>query len=402
MTVTPDQLAAILGGATTLPPAPKPEIHRNDWPTCGDPACGEKLDPLWHAAGLHPGCEWPCNECLSPNEDPAPWCDCRDDEQCKGPCRKRAHNPQVHQHCQLCDTDMHRCPGCGESVRHGQPACRQCLTNTAIATSQPEIPPSTVAELRDLLINHDNNSPRSLQAAIGPSEIGVPCDRQLGMRLHSLPRRPDPRVPWAPILGTATHTYIADVLRAHNKHLGRQRWIVEERVWPDDMISGSGDAYDTDQATVVDWKLVGANSLKKYRKTVRPEYRIQAHLYGLGHQRAGRPVRHVRLVYLARDHDFDKSFEWTEPYDPQVAEDALERMYKVMNLLQDLGVADNPALWGAVPAIPTPDCVWCPYFRPGKPADGTGCPGDEAAQDRYTTRFADGLIISAAKEHTPL
>lgn len=331
MTVTPDQLAAILTGATTLPPttppaalpAPQPEVHRNDWPLCGDPNCGEKLDPLWHQAGLHPGCEWPP-------------------------------------------------------------------------------PQSTVTELRDLLINHDANSARSLQAAIGPSEIGVPCDRQLGMRLHSLPRRPDPRVPWAPIQGTATHTYIADVLRAHNEQLGRQRWIVEERVWPDNMISGSGDAYDADQATVVDWKLVGANSLKKYRKTVRPEYRIQAHLYGLGHERAGRPVRYVRLVYLARDHDYDKSFEWTEPYDPQIAENALERMYRVMNLLADLGVADTPALWGAVPAIPTPDCVWCPYFRPGKPADGTGCPGDEAAQDRYTTRFADGLIISAAKEHTPL
>lgn len=33
-----------------------------------------------------------CAECTI-NEDPAPWCDCLDGEQCRGPCRKRAHGP---------------------------------------------------------------------------------------------------------------------------------------------------------------------------------------------------------------------------------------------------------------------------------------------------------------------
>lgn len=32
-----------------------------------------------------------CFECTDENEDPAPWCDCRFGETCKGPCRRRAH-----------------------------------------------------------------------------------------------------------------------------------------------------------------------------------------------------------------------------------------------------------------------------------------------------------------------
>lgn len=35
-----------------------------------------------------------CMECIFGNEDPAPWCDCRSDERCKGPCRRRAHDPK--------------------------------------------------------------------------------------------------------------------------------------------------------------------------------------------------------------------------------------------------------------------------------------------------------------------
>lgn len=35
-----------------------------------------------------------CRECLDGSEDPSPWCDCRDDEVCDGPCRQRAHDPK--------------------------------------------------------------------------------------------------------------------------------------------------------------------------------------------------------------------------------------------------------------------------------------------------------------------
>lgn len=333
MTVSANNLANMLAGTTRPAPTPAAQPHCRA-------GCGERLDPVLvdrpDGSGLHLCCTEPTQPAPAP-ASPA------------------------------------------------QPEAQ---------AGEQDTPPSTVAELRDLLVNHEANSPRSVQKIIGPSEIGVACQRRLGYRILNFPQRRDTRVPWAPILGTALHAYIADMLTAHNEQLGRQRWIVEERVWPDDVISGSGDAFDTDTGTVIDWKLVGDNSLAKYRKQMRPEYRIQAHLYGLGHQRAGRDVRHVRIVCLHRSHDYDKSWEWTEPYNPQVAAAALERVYATMQLLSDLGVDNTPALWAVVPATPTPDCRYCPYWRPGKPADGTGCPGDTAATANAVARFTDGLIAA--------
>lgn len=35
-----------------------------------------------------------CPECVAPDEDPLPWCECADStDTCTGPCRQRAHNP---------------------------------------------------------------------------------------------------------------------------------------------------------------------------------------------------------------------------------------------------------------------------------------------------------------------
>jgi hypothetical protein len=285
-----------------------------------------------------------------------------------------------------------RCRVCPERL---DPSLVDSPDNTGLhilCTETVDEPPSTVDELRELLIHHDTNSARSLQTMIGPSEIGVECQRALGYRLLDTPPRLDPRVPWAPILGTALHAYVADVLTAHNTRLGRPRWLVEERVHPDNVVSGCGDAYDTDTGTVIDWKLVGDTSISKYRKQMRPEYRVQLHLYGLGHQRAGRRVNWVRIVCLHRSVDYDKSWEWTEPYDPVVATDALERMYATVQLLAELGVEQTPALWGAVPSIPSPNCRYCRYFRPGKAADNTGCPGDPDINEARLTKFTDGLI----------
>lgn len=302
-------------------------------------------------------------------------------------------------------------------IRNAKPSCRACdvpldaklvddqATNTGLhalcdePTSTPAPPaaehvepPSTITELRGLLISHDANSARSRQTTIGPSEIGMNCQRALAYRLANAPEQPDARVPWAPIIGTAVHAYIADMLTAHNQILGRERWIVEQRVWPDDEISGSGDAFDTDTGTVIDWKITGDNSITKYRKAMRPEYRIQAHLYGLGHERAGRDVRWVRIVCLSRSHDYDKSWEWTERFDRDVAFAALHRLYTTQDLINDLRLTDNPALWGAVPSQPTPDCRYCRYFRPGKPAGADGCPGDPDVNQRRIDKFTDGLI----------
>ncbi|MFI6160367.1 hypothetical protein ACIA59_10505 [Micromonospora haikouensis] len=268
-------------------------------------------------------------------------------------------------------------------------------------------PPSTVAEMREVLAHLDASRPRSKQTRLGPSELGTPCQRQIAMKLVGIERQPeDKRPPWAPMQGTAMHALMEEALRFHNQQLGRERWLIEEKLIVDpglpdvDPITGHGDAYDLDAQMVVDWKYTGVTALRAVkRKTipnselVKPEYRVQAHLYGRGHERAGRPVKFVRLVFLARSHDYADSAEWTEEYRPDIAEWAVDRYFVTHDLIGNgphgLDLAANPDRWDLVPAKPGKVCGWCPFRRVGGPADATGCPGDT---DQKITNQLRGLI----------
>ncbi|MEU5549227.1 hypothetical protein ABZ738_05610 [Micromonospora sp. NPDC047793] len=266
-------------------------------------------------------------------------------------------------------------------------------------------PPSTVSEMREVLAQLDASRPRSRQTRLGPSELGTPCQRQIAMKLAGIVRQPeDKRPPWAPMQGTAMHGLMEEALRFHNAQLGRERWLVEEKLTVDpglpgvEPITGHGDAYDLDAQMVVDWKYTGVTALRQVKRStvpndqlVKPEYRVQAHLYGRGHERAGRPVRFVRLVFLARSHDYSDSAEWTEEYRPDIADWAVDRYFATHDLIgtHGLNVAANPDLWTAVPDAPGKACDWCPFRRVGGPADATGCPGDT---DQKINKQLSGLI----------
>jgi hypothetical protein len=252
-----------------------------------------------------------------------------------------------------------------------------------------EIPPSTLDEMRDALQRHENSRPRSVQKTLGPSELGTPCDRQVALKLAGVQRH-ERGLPWAPMCGTAVHGLMEEVLRAENERLGRERWIIEQQVQLDDELSGHGDAYDTDWGMVVDWKYTGTTARRKAsRRTVpnhelvSPDYRIQAHLYGLGHRNAGRDVRYVRLVLLARSHDYAESVEWTEPYDERIAVDAMMRFYAIRDHVINEQMAQHPERAIAIEAAPGDACKWCPFQRvtpPGAPiVDATGCAGNTEA-----------------------
>ena len=88
------------------------------------------ISPLPELPPTGPENDHPCVECLTdPTEDPRPWCDCREDETCKGPCRQRAHNPNVCPNliyvCETCNSGGHTCPGDGNPIKHGQSDCGQ-------------------------------------------------------------------------------------------------------------------------------------------------------------------------------------------------------------------------------------------------------------------------------------
>lgn len=231
--------------------------------------------------------------------------------------------------------------------------------------------PSTLHELRGVLIDYEHQRPRSQQVALGPSELGTPCAQQIARKLVD-PVRSRPHEPlWASFQGTAVHGLMDKVIAFWNAQEGRERWLPIARLQVADGITGEADAYDTDHETVVDWKHVGVTALKELRDkgTVSPEYRVQAHLYGRGYALLGRPVRAVRLVLLSRSWKFDDSEEWTEPYNEALALEAIER-YRQIKAHMDAGgsVLD-------VRATPSSKCWWCPFRASGSMMTEVSCPG---------------------------
>lgn len=243
--------------------------------------------------------------------------------------------------------------------------------------------PSTVLEVRQVLIDWEHSRPRSTQVALGPSEIGTPCAQQIGRKLKANQGNVKTHEPaWASTQGVWVHAGMAaDLVPFWNAQLGRQRWLTDTRVLvsPEMQLSGESDAFDLDNHMVVDWKHVGVTALKELEtarlkglpisQQIGPEYRVQTHLYGLGHKLAGRRVDYVRVVYLPRDWKYDKAQEWTEPYDERLALDALERYRQI---------SEHIAAGGKVMdlrATPTLKCWWCPFRRQGGVMDEDGCPG---------------------------
>jgi hypothetical protein len=224
----------------------------------------------------------------------------------------------------------------------------------------------------------DNLSHRSLQRRIGPSEVGTPCLRRLAYKLHDEPEPNASADSWLATVGTAVHAWLAEALQKQNQLLGRERWLVEQRVQIRMNLSGSTDAYDTDTDTVIDWKVVGPTRLKEYKANGPGlQYRSQGHLYGAGWENAGRTPKTVAIVFLPRNAPLNNLHVWSEPYDRTVAQAALDRLDAVTALL---GVTEpektGHAGWAQIPATGGHACLYCPFYRAGSQDLATGCPGD--------------------------
>lgn len=254
-----------------------------------------------------------------------------------------------------------------------------------IATGNDEYSQKLAEGIGRFILDADANSPRSQQKAIGPSEVGEPCERQLAYKIHDWPETNTARDPIAAIIGTGFHLWIGERFEARNTQLGGGRYKVEDRVTVRDSpiesarLAGSADLYDRLIAANLDWKLVGTSSHDKYRRQGPGEkYRIQAHLYGLGQANAGEHVERVVIVFIARYHEL-KVHVWSEQYDPQVAHDALARLDRIRAQVLTLDPETNPARWADFPIPEKPNCRFCPYLKPGSADLSQGCPGGGSA-----------------------
>ncbi len=239
-------------------------------------------------------------------------------------------------------------------------------------------PPPFKDELVAMLATHSAAAPRSQQRALGPSEIGHPCDRKITLALADAPRCNDHADdPLPSLVGSAAHKLMEDVLRGYNERHGR-RFLIEQRVYPAPGFGGTMDAYDLDTGTVIDWKFPGTSTMTKVRRTddPGPVYRTQAHLYGLGAANLGLDVQVVRLVFIPRAGFSTGAHVWEEPWDRGVAQAALTRMWDLIAMVADLDAAEHPERFAFLPISPLM-CDYCPFFA-RHPSTPVQCAGDPA------------------------
>lgn len=211
-------------------------------------------------------------------------------------------------------------------------------------------------QLREMVRHRYNNAGRSQQRHLGPSEIGDPCTYCLATKILGIHDRGPFDDPWLMTIGTAVHSWLEKAADADARD-NDAAWCTETRVYPDNDLlpkGGIADLYQDSTGTVIDHKIVSAEMLKKYKANGPGlTYRRQIHLYGLGFTQAALKVERVAIAFWMRGGRLSDLHVWSEPYDPAIAQETLDR-YRT---LRDLCAAAGEAI---LPTLPTdPSCFNC-------------------------------------------
>jgi hypothetical protein len=232
--------------------------------------------------------------------------------------------------------------------------------------------------------NRKTTDNRSAQTTLGPSEIGTPCDRRLAMSLLGIPPVNPGGDGWAAFVGTCTHAGMAEVYTFADAGTGRYAVELPVFLGMPTVPRGTTDLLDRRDGVVVDWKVMGAYSLKKFKlEGPSATYRTQAHVYGLGAERGGEKVRNVAIVGLPRaGRSLDEMHIWTEKFDRKFAQAALDRVEKIANEIATLsglaaiGETDVTGPMAAAAEFETADdCTYCDFHLKGDRDMVRGCPG---------------------------
>lgn len=186
--------------------------------------------------------------------------------------------------------------------------------------------------LIEVLRSKDANRARSKQSQVGPSELGG-CRRKVWYRLNDQPVTNDNEMKLAAIMGTAIHASIEDAIRASDPK--------GEKYWVETDVEYSGmkahiDLYIPETGDVVDWKTVKKSNLS-YFPTNQQRWQVQVYGYLLDKSGKGKP-RTVNLVAISRDGDERDVVVHSEPYDPSIAEEALNWL----SAIKESEVAPDP------------------------------------------------------------
>jgi len=255
-----------------------------------------------------------------------------------------------------------------------------------------EVPPKVKAEmspkgaeiaarLREIFYSYDNRKTsdnRSAQVTIGPSEIGTPCDRRLGLSLMRTPATNPGGDGWAAFVGTCLHDGLEKMFQWSDAGTGRFVTEMPLTFGSTYVPRGTGDLLDRTLMMFLDHKAMGQYSRRRLRdKGPSETYRVQVHTYAYGAVLEGEKVKHVAIVAWPRDgSSLDELWVWTEPYDKTIAENALKRVDKLAGSLPLTGTwPEKLAAARSLPVADPYECRFCPFLLKGDGDMKKGCPG---------------------------
>ena len=205
---------------------------------------------------------------------------------------------------------------------------------------------------------------RGLQTQIGVSEVGMQCQRCVIRKLANVDKQQFTGS-WRAQLGTYVHAGLADEFESRWGGSGdviiERSLIVHE--YKDFVLKGSCDAFfpNDGKGFVVDWKIVGDDTLESVRKgSIKNQYFVQGQLYALGWELAGYPVERVGIMFLPANKGnlkrdaVPKVFD----YDKGVAVTALARVEAYIDLAEEIG-------WGSLlkQHQPVVGCFSCKQYE---------------------------------------
>ena len=231
------------------------------------------------------------------------------------------------------------------------------------------------SRIAEVINKRSANAPRSLQKRIGLSEVGEVCIRKTSYKLLDWAKTNPSTDPWASISGTAIHAWLADAF----ENAGDQ-YLVEHSVKVTDELGGTADLFDKVNKMVIDHKCVGATAMKSRKKDgMTHQQRVQINLYGLGieNELGVGSVEKVALAFYPLGGRLDGLHTIVEPFNRQLALDAITRLQDTQTLLWQLDPEAMPENWNLIPTTPTRACSYCPWYLPFSKDGSKGCPGEE-------------------------
>ena len=233
------------------------------------------------------------------------------------------------------------------------------------------------AMLTSAITTRSANSPRSRQKTVGLSEIGEKCVRKSAYKIMGHPQIVRHEEVWPSFSGTAIHASLADVFGKD-----KERFLVEHKVTALAGFKGTCDLFDKHEKMVIDHKCVGNTSMQRAKKSgMSDQQRVQINLYGLGieNELGEGSVEYVALAFYPLGGFLSGMHTIVEPYNRQLAIDALHRFGNIQELVWGLDPEKNPETWSVIPASPSAGCTYCPWFLHGSIDLSKGCPGDVGA-----------------------